>query len=139
MLNFLSKTTTMSIDEFLQLERGQITLKEIRKKHNLEIFTAKIMKSDRFKKFAITLLGCSLYFKNVFAAGKGIDALGWTILGLIRQWGYWILLIACTVEIVRAGTGSDSKKILSIVMKFLLIFALMYIVPEGFNAIKNSF
>ncbi|MCB2297827.1 hypothetical protein [Clostridium tagluense] len=135
----LNKSAILSKDE-LSLQFNKKSLNEIViASENSETFATKIMKNDKLKKITITLLGCGLYFKKVMAATKGIDGLGWTILGLIRQWGYWILLIACTVEIIRAGTGSDSKKILSIVMKFLLIFALMYIVPEGFNAIKNSF
>lgn len=139
MLNCFKKTTVMSVEEFLQLERGQMTLKEIRNNQNGETFTNKIMKNNRVKKFTCTLLGLSLYFKTVYAAGKGINGLGWTLLGLIREWAYWILLIWCIVEIIRAGVSGESKKTLPIVMKYVIIFASMYLIPGLFDAIKNSF
>ena len=139
MLNCLKKTTIMSVEEFLQLERGQITLKEIRNNQNGETFATKIIKNNRVKKFTIALLGLSLYFKTVYAAGKGIDGLGWTLLGLIREWAYWILLIWCIVEIIRAGISGESKKTLPIVMKYVIIFASMYLIPGLFDAIKGAF
>lgn len=126
MLNCLCKKTTMSIPEFLNL------------KHE-ETLIIKIIKNDRFEKFTVTLLGCGLYFQKVLAAGKGIDPLGNTLITLIRHWAYYILIIMCIVEIIRAGISGDSKKILSIIMKYLLIFAAMYLVPTLFDAIRDSF
>ena len=102
----------------------------------VEILASKLSKNAKKKKFLITLLGLSLYCRNVFAAGKGIDYLGMTILNLIRGWSYWILIIWCVIEIVRSG---DAKKTLPIVMKFVIIFASMYLVPTIFDAIKVAF
>ena len=105
----------------------------------VETFTNKVMKNARFKKFTIALLGMSLYFKDVFATTKGIDTLGWTLLGLIRQYAYWVLLIWCIIEVIKSGVGGESKKSLSIVMKFVIIFASMYLLPNLFNVIKEAF
>ena len=105
----------------------------------VETYTNKIMKNARLKKFNITLLGMSLYFKDVFAATKGIDALGWTLLGLIRHWAYWILLIWCIVEVIKSGMSGESKKTFPIIMKFVIIFASMYLIPGIFDAIKGAF
>jgi len=105
----------------------------------VETFTTKVMKNGRLKKFTVVLLGASLYFKSVFATTKGIDALGWTLLGLIRQYAYWVLLIWCIVEVIKSGVGGESKKALSIVMKFVIIFASMYLLPNLFNVIKGAF
>lgn len=104
-----------------------------------EKFLGEALKNNRMKKFIVTLLGSSLYFKEVFATSKGIDPLGWKLLGLIRQYAYWILLLYCIVEIIRAGLNGDSKKTFPILMKYLIIFASMYLVPELFDAIKGSF
>ncbi|MBX4259711.1 hypothetical protein KTC96_24615 (plasmid) [Clostridium estertheticum] len=106
---------------------------------SVQYFTNKIMKNKRLKKFTITLLGVSLYFKDVFAAAKGIDMLGWTLLGLIRRYAYWVLLIWCIGEVIKSGLGGESKKTLSIVMKYVIIFASMYIIPGVFDAIRGSF
>jgi hypothetical protein len=131
MLYVLRKPIVMSIPEFMEIERGM--------KLNKESFTTKIMKNDRFKKFTVVLLASVLYTQKCLAAGKGIDQLGWTLLSLIRQWAYWILIIMCVVDVIKAGAGGDSKKILGIIMKYLLIFASMYLLPTLFDAVKNSF
>jgi len=109
------------------------------KYQNTEVLTNKLFKNNRTKKFTITLLGLTLYCKNVFAATKGIDSLGWTLLGLVRHWAYWILLIMCIVEVIKSGLNGESKKTLPIVMKFVVIFASMYLIPVIFDAIKEAF
>jgi hypothetical protein len=139
MLNCLCRKTTMSVDQFLSLQRGNITLREIRKENKAETFMTKVIENDRFNKFAITALGLTLYAKDALGATKGLDPLGWKLLGLIRHWAKWILLIMCLVEIIRAGLGGDSKKIFPIIMKFLTIYAAMYLIPELFDAIESAF
>lgn len=105
----------------------------------VELLANKLSKKASHRKFLITLLGLSLYCKNVFAATKGIDALGWTLLGFVRHWAYWILLIWCIIEVIKSGLSGDSKKTLPIIMKFVIIFASMYLIPSIFDAIKASF
>ena len=113
--------------------------KNLFNKYDTEILTNKLVKNNRMKRFTITLLGLTLFCKDVFAAGKGIDSLGWTLLGLVRHWAYWILLIWCIVDVIKSGLSGDSKKTLPIVLKYVVIFASMYLIPAIFDAIKNSF
>ena len=139
-LNVLTRNPiTMSVPVFMKLERKELTLKEIMATNTSETFVSKIMENSRVKKAAVVFMATMLYSQKALAAGKGIDALGMTLITLIRQWAYWILIIMCIIEIIRAGAGGDSKKILGIVMKYLLIFASMYLVPTLFDAVKNSF
>jgi hypothetical protein len=139
-LNVLTRNPiTMSVPVFMKLERKELTLKEIMATNTSETFVSKIMENSRVKKAAVVFMATMLYSQKALAAGKGIDALGITLITLIRQWAYWILIIMCIIEIIRAGAGGDSKKILGIVMKYLLIFASMYLVPTLFDAVKNSF
>ena len=113
------------------------------KYQDTEVLASKITKNNRMKKFVITLLGCVLYFKSAFAsvavAGKGIDSLGWTLLGLVRHWAYWILLIWCIVDVIKGGLGGESKKTLPIVLKYVVIFASMYLIPAIFDAVVGAF
>ena len=135
-----NRSVILSPDELsLQFNTSHFQLSENVKNEECENFATKIIKSKRIKKFTITLLGTALYFKDVYAATKGIDSLGWTLLGLIRHWAYWILLIMCIVEIIKSGLNGESKKTFPILMKFLVIFASMYLVPALFDAIKNAF
>jgi hypothetical protein len=139
MLNILNKPIVMSLSEFMQMERNEKSLSEIMATNTSETFVSKIMENGRVKKAVLVFMAMMLYSQKALAAGKGIDALGMTLITLIRQWAYWILIIMCIIEIIRAGAGGDSKKILGIVMKYLLIFASMYLVPTLFDAVKNSF
>jgi len=105
----------------------------------VEILAGKLSKKASHRKFLITLLGLSLYAKNVFAATKGIDTLGWTLLTLIRQWAKWILILWCIVEVIKSACSGDTKKTLPILMKYVVIYASMYLIPVIFDAIAKSF
>jgi len=43
------------------------------------------------------------------------------------------------VDVIKSGLSGDSKKTLPIVLKYVVIFASMYLIPAIFDAIKNSF
>ena len=138
MLN--NNSVILSNDEMkLQFNTHKFIINRPILNREVESFTNKIMKNKRLKRFTVTLLGVSLYFKDVFAAGKGIDPLGETLLGLIRHYAYWVLLLWCIVDVIKNGVSGDNKKTLSIVMKFALIFASMYLLPQLFDAIKGAF
>lgn len=107
-----------------------------------ELLSSKLSKNNKMQKFVVTLLGLTLYCKTVFGAvakAKGIDALGWTLLGLVRHWAYWILLVWCIVDVIKSGLSGESKKTLPIILKYVVIFASMYLIPTIFDAIKTSF
>jgi len=108
----------------------------------IEKLSSKLCKNKRMKKFMVTCLGLAFYFKSAFAVGvggKGIDSLGWTMLNLIRHWAYWILLVYCIISVIKAGINGEAKSTLPIVMKFVIIFASMYLIPAIFDAIVGAF
>ena len=107
----------------------------------IEMLSSKLCKNKRMKKFVVTVLGLAFYFKNAYAAtsGGGIDKLGWTMLNLIRHWAYWILLVYCIISVIKAGINGESKSALPIIMKFVVIFASMYLIPAIFDAIVGAF
>ena len=113
--------------------------KNLFNKYDTEVLATKLVKNNRMRKFTVTLLGLCLYFKTVYAAAKGIDSLGWTLLGLVRHWAYWILLIWCIVDVIKSGLSGESKKTLPIILKYVIIFASMYLIPSIFDAIKGAF
>ena len=129
-----NKSVILSDDELgLQIKINKFKIVET------ETFARKIMKNARLKKFVVVMLGASLYFKSVFASTKAIDKLGWTMLGLVRDYAYWVLLLWCIIDVIKSGLGGDSKRTLPIIMKFLLIFASMYVLPNLYDAIKGAF
>lgn len=135
MLDCLCKKTTMTVNEFLQLERQEITLDGIQ--------FNKIRKNKKLEKFMTVFIASALYAKKVLAVNKnnksGIDVLGWKLLGIIREWSYWILIMMCIVEIIRCATSGEVKSIYKVIIKFALIFASMYLIPELFDTIAESF
>ena len=131
MLNCLCKREVMSISEFLKFE-------EIGNKRQLEILAGRILKSKPLKIAAMITITIILNVNTVGAAGKGIDQLGNMLINLIRGYAYYILIIMSIVESIRAAVSGDSKKVLSIVMRYLLVFIMMYLIPQIFNSIRDQ-
>lgn len=107
----------------------------------MEILAGRLTKTKKTRRFIVTLLGLSLYCGKVFAATttKGPDTLMWMLLNLVRQWAKPILIIWCIVEVIRSGLSGDGKKTLPILLKFVVIFASMYLIPELFDTIEAAF
>lgn len=152
MLNYLNKNYSLSFSEFLKMKNGEITLNEIKKNHNndynIENFASKVLKNNRLTKIVVfTLATANIILTRIsnnisvetVSNGKGIDVLGNKLLHLFQYYGHWILLIMCVLECIKSGINGDSKKILSIVVKFLLIYASLFLVPELFDIITTSF
>lgn len=105
----------------------------------VELLASKISRKAAHKRFLITLMGLSLYCAKVFAATSPIDRLGWTLLNLVRQWAKPILVVWCLVDVIKSGLSGDAKKTLPILLKYVVIFAAMYLIPEIFDAIELAF
>lgn len=118
----------------------------------VEILSNKMFKNKKARKMLITLLGLGLYCKSTFATvpviggvstsavgAQGIDKLGWAMMGLVRQWGFWILLIFCMVNLIQSCAHGDQKQALQIVLKYTMIYACMFLLPTIFLAIAGAF
>ena len=131
MLNCLCKKEVMSISEFLEIE-------EIGNLKQIEMLAGRILKSKTLKTVAMVTITIILNINTVGAAGVGIDALGNMLINLIRGYAYYILIIMSIVESIRAAVSGDSKKVLSIVMRYLLVFIMMYLIPQIFDSIRRQ-
>lgn len=130
MLNCLCKKTTMSFEDFFRPD-------------DVETFASKIKENRITERVTVVFIAFVLHANTVMAASTngsdGIDHLGYLLLGLIRHWGKWILLIMCLAECISSAANKDTKKILSIVVRYVVLFMLMYLIPELFDAIAASF
>jgi len=132
MLNCLCKKEVMTISEFLKIE-------EISNLKQVELIAGRILRSKTLKRVAIVTIALVLNLSTVgavSAAGPGIDKLGNLLINLIRGYAYYVLIIMAIVESIRAAVSGDSKKVLSILMRYVLVFVLMYLIPQLFDAIK---
>jgi len=105
----------------------------------VELLASKLSRKATQKRFLITLMGLSLYCAKVFAATSAIDKLGWSLLNLVRQWAKPILVVWCLIDVIKSGLSGDAKKTLPILMKYVIIFASMYLIPEIFDAVEQAF
>ena len=139
-LSGISSNYSIPFSEFYKM--GEVA--EINKMDKVEMIAGKILRSKTLKRVviitAVVILNSGLISAApAVAAVAGVDKLGNVLLGIIRSWSKWILILMCLIDTIKAGVSSDSKKILSIVMKYVLLFVLLYMVPVLFDTVSASF
>lgn len=135
----MSKQEVLTLNEFLEMSR-------LNSKPS-EYIAKKINNDTKLKGMVIFVAGSLMYCKSfvVNAAPKTVDAIskidsaGFTMLSLVRTIGYWICIIMCVIEILRALMQGDTKSIGKIIIKYILAFAAFYFLPWLFDIIKGIF
>lgn len=139
----MKKEIVMSIPQFLSYERGEKTLKDIEMENGLESLATKIISDDRLRKITVFTIASLNYMSTVQAAATDaiakIDSAGNTFFGILQSIGYWLCLIGCIMEILKSVMNGSSKDIGKIMLKYILIFAALYLMPFAFNLIKEIF
>lgn len=137
------KEITMSIPQFLAYERGEKTLKDVKLENGLEPIAQRIINNDRLRRMTVFVIAGLNYANTVLAnttdAVGRIDSAGNMFLGIVQSIGYWLCLIGCIMEILKSVMNGSSKDVGKIMMKYLLIFAALYLMPFAFNLIKDIF
>lgn len=130
----------MNHAQYLQWRDGNKTTLDI-KLENLGVIN-----SRKFEKQLIVGIGVSLFIISnptyAFAVDLGaIDKLGNTFLDIIRRVGYWIALISALTEIIKTSMrgGNNTAEVGKIIMKYLLIYASLYLMPYLFDLVKGAF
>ena len=145
MLNkiYYFQKTTMSLPEFLALERGELTLKDIKNNKKFDNFLGKAMKNKQLKKALVFLTALGFTFQtftfNAYGAvdTSKIDYAGNTILLLLRTAGYWICVIIASKDILTSFLSGDTKSVGRSVLKALTAYGGFYILPWLFQLIKE--
>lgn len=139
----MSKEITMTIPQFLQYQRGEKTIKDIEIENGLENMATKIMNDDRLKKitvFTIASLNCmSTVYADTAQAVSKINNAGNAFLTIFQSVGYWLCLIGCIMEILKSVMNGSSKDVGRIMLKYILIFAALYVMPFAFKLISEIF
>ncbi|KZL88738.1 hypothetical protein [Clostridium magnum] len=109
---------------------------------NIELVAKHINSNTELKKKVAFVGGSLLYMNDIVNAadpmGK-IDAAGNTILGIVRNIGYWCCIIGCIIDIIKALMQGDTKNIAKVMMKYALAFGALYIFPWILDLIKSIF
>lgn len=105
-----------------------------------EKFAKEILKDEDLTKKTVFLLGNLLMLeKIVYAANPSIDKAGGILLGLVQNFGYWVCLIMCALEVIRTLLQGDTKSIGKVVAKYVVGFGTFYFLPWLFNIIRDCF
>ena len=129
------KELTMTIPQFLAVQRAELTYKEIRQAQR------EINKSYRLKRCLVVSLACNLMLeKYVYAADTSrIDVTGHAILSTAQRIGYWACLIMCLIEVIMALISRRTDDVKKICTKYILGFASLYFMPWIFDFIRDFF
>lgn len=117
------KEKTYSLKEFLEIERCE----------------------KRRSNFLAIGLGTTMFLINhptlAFASDglEEIDKLGFMFLTIIRRVGYWLALICAITELIKCvREGGDKQDIWGVFMKYLLIYAALFLIPKAFDIITGA-
>lgn len=105
-----------------------------------------IKKIERLEKELIIGLAVGGFLINHPTAAFGldlgaIDVLGNTFLSIVRKASYWIVLILSLTEICKTALkgGNNQSEILKVIVKYLLIYASLFLMPWLFDLVEEAF
>ena len=104
----------------------------------------KLLKNKSFQK-TIILIGTTsiiiLKSSCCFATDTSkIDRAGNMFLDILKHAGYWIILIVGICNVIKvATTANSSSDILKVIIKYILIYSTLFILPWGFDLVEGVF
>lgn len=130
----------MNHNQYMSWKNGDKT------KLDIKMENIGIKNIERFEKDLIIGIGTTLFLMNNPCRVLGvdltaIDSLGNTFLDICRKVGYWIALISSMTEIIKVSMrgGNNTSEIGKVIMKYLLIYASLYLMPYLFNLVQGAF
>lgn len=137
------KDISMSLNQFIDLSNNKKNLTQIRFE-NLDL--NRLLENKKFKNFLIGGLAVGIHLintKTVFAAPdlSGIDRMGITFLHIVQTAGYWICLVMGIVSVLKEITkgGDNVGNIGKVILKYIISFASLYMLPYFFDIVKGCF
>ena len=130
----------MNHTQYLEWKYGNKTTTDI-KLENLGIKNTRRLE----KRLVIGLAVGGFIINNpsyAFALDLGaIDVLGNTFLSIVRKASYWIVLILSLTEICKTALkgGNNQSEILKVIVKYLLIYASLFLMPWLFDLVEEAF
>lgn len=122
---------TYTIPEFLEMQEKGIDRLSYRAEKQI-------------KKAVTTGLAATVFLINhpsIAFANSGfeeLDILGMTFLTIIRRLGYWVAMLFAVIEVIKcAREGGDKQDIMQIVMKYIVIYATLFLIPKAFDMITK--
>ena len=120
------------------------TNKEKEDTKSLDRWIGQVKRKDtRFYKILVFTVAGMSYCVNAYAdvngALVGVDKAGFIFLTIFQKVGYWGCLLGCFVEILKSLMNTGTKDIWRVFMRYIIIFAILYLLPWAFDLIKEIF
>jgi len=135
----------MTFEQYRAYRNGELNLAEIKMINDLD-FEIGRLNPNTYKCLTIILgilLGVLLGNSQIaYATGtEPINALGRKFLDIVRVGMYWVCLIKGCLEVGKEVTrgGDNMGNIGKIIIKYVLAFATLYIMPWAFDTVQETF
>jgi len=141
----MSKTVTMSIGQFMDMERGTLALSDITKERDLEYIAGKILNNEKLKRFFVTFVATATMCAEAMAETNVADAtakLGSATGKIITITQFAIgkiCIIACILEIGKCLISKRREEIPQIGMKYFIAYLVVKLIPWLFDLIDSTF
>lgn len=91
--------------------------------------------------FFIIIAGLTLNFGLPLLANEfaKLDAGGQRIVNIFQRLGYWIILIKCIIDLIKAGLNGDLHSVGRIIMLYLLMYGALFFVPWALRLVEGIF
>lgn len=132
----LIKEKTYTISEFVDY----LNTKDLKK---LDLEVGKFLCNKKLSKMLVTITASLMNYAPAFAdsaqAASKIGVAGQTLFGICQSAAYWVCLVMCAIEIIRALMSADTKSVSKIIAKYLVGFGAIYFLPWAFDMIRDIF
>jgi hypothetical protein len=140
----MNKEVTMSIHEFMEINRKNLTLEDLVKNENLNLIVGEILKNKKLTRIVVVttaLINISIkaHANETAQAIAQIQSAENQIVPVILAVIGAICTIACIGEIGKSLISKKGSDIGQIIMKYILAFAGSCAVPWIFRIIRGMF
>lgn len=148
----MKKELTMSIHEFMEVQRGNLTYKDIRKlrqeeNKELDRITGIILNNPKARRMTISLIASinmamieqMCYADELGNATQALTSAQNKIVFLMQSALSTIIVISCLFDLGKSILSKGNDDTLSIVLKYVGYEIAAIAAPPGLNMIKNLF
>lgn len=136
----MHKEITMTINQYLEMERGNLTLKEIMRENDIENLASRILASPQLKKFTITLIATLGFCAKAFAV-ENIEPIGPMkpdiIINVLKHSLSYICIIAACIEITTCALDERDQEIPKVGLKYIFAYFIIKATPKVFTVIEH--
>ena len=129
---------TLNHEEFLQYKYNNKSLLSLKFK--------RLFENELLKKSLISIGESSIMIilnaNNCYAIAdmSKIDVAGNMFLEIVKHAGYWIILIVAICNVIKtATTTNNNSDIFKVIVKYILIYATLFILPWAFDLVEGVF